>query len=165
MEYRALGAVVCLSAILGCTAIQLKLREPGQRLVSFPEPVAVEYDCAKRRLPFFKVEEFELIPSRLRPGGQLNHRFVYVMCPSRVSEVIEGKLYTRIQFKGRTVFSDAVKRELQPGRWVVDSFITLPEEASPGMYALAGRFESSKGRFGFHSDFLVEEGRKFLSLP
>ena len=92
MEYRALGAVVCLSAMLGCTAIQLKLRQPGERLVSFTEPGAVEYDCAKRRLPFFKVEESELIPSRLRPGGQLNHRFVYVMCPSRASEVIEGKL-------------------------------------------------------------------------
>ncbi len=165
MEYRALGAVVCLSAMLGCTAIQLKLRQPGERLMDFPEPVAVEYDCAKRRLPFFKLEETELVPSRLRPGGQINHRFVYVMCPSRLSGVIEGKLYTRIQFKGKTVHSDAVKRELQPGRWVVDSFVTLPEKAMPGMYALEGRFESSKGRFSFHSDVLVEEGRKLLSLP
>jgi hypothetical protein len=165
MEYRALGAVVCLSAMLGCTAIQLKMRQPGERLVSFPEPVAVEYDCAKRRLPFFKVEETELIPSRLRPGGQLSHRFVYVMCPSRASEVIEGKLHTRIQFKGKTVHSDSVKRELQPGRWVVDSFITLPEKAMPGMYALAARFESPKGHFSFQSDFLVEEGRMLLGLP
>jgi hypothetical protein len=150
--------------MLGCTAIQLKLRQPGERLASFPEPVAVEYDCAERRLPFFEVEEVELIPSRLRPGGELNHRFVYVMCPSRASEVIEGELYTRIQFKGKTVHSDAVERELQPGRWVVDSFITLPEQAPPGMYALEGRFESPKGRFSFRSDFLVEEGSMFLGF-
>ncbi len=165
MEHRALVAVVCLSAMLGCTAIKVKLREPGERLLSFPAPVAVEYDCTKRRLPFIEVEESELIPLRLRPGGQLNHRFVYVMCPSRASEVIEGTLYTRIQFKGKTVHSDSVKRELQPGRWVVDSFITLPEKAKPGMYALAARFESPKGRFSFHSDFLVEEGFKILGRP
>ncbi len=165
MAYRALGAVVCLSAILGCTAIQLKLRQPGERLVSFPEPVAVEYDCAKRRLPFLKVEESELIPSRMRPGGRLNHRFVYVMCPSRASEVIAGTLYTSIEFKGKTVHRDKVKRELQPRRWVVDSFITLPEKAMPGMYALTARFDSSKGRFSFQSDFLVEEGFKILGRP
>ncbi len=156
MGNRALGAVVCLSAMLGCTAIRQTLRQPGERLVDFPEPVAIEYDCAKRRLPFLKVEESELIPTRLRPGGQLNHRFVYVMCPSRASGVIQGTLHTRIQFKGKTVHRDAVKRELQPGRWVVASSITLPEEAAPGMYALATRFESPKGRFSFHSDFLVE---------
>ena len=165
MDYRTLGAVVCLSATLGCTAIQLQLRKPGERLMSFPEPVAIEYACAKRRLPFLKVEKSEILPTHMRAGAKLNHRLVYVMCPSRASEVIVGTLQTRIQFKGKTVHLDKVKRELQPGRWVVDSFITLPEKASPGMYALAGRFESSKGRFGFHSDFLVEEGRKFLSLP
>ena len=165
MEYRILGAVVCLSAMLGCTTIQLTLRQPGERLVDFPEPVAIEYDCAKRRLPFLKVEESELIPARLRPGGELNHRFVYVMCPSRATEVIEGTLHTRIQFKGKTVHRDAVKRELQPGRWVVDSFIHLPENAEPGMYALGARFESKKGRFSLQSDFLVKEGRSFLGLP
>lgn len=162
MDYRTLGAVVCLSATLGCTAIQLQLRKPGERLMNFPEPVAVEYACAKRRLPFLKVEKSELIPTRMRAGAKLNHRFVYVMCPSRASEVIVGTLYTRIQFKGKTVHQDKVTRELKPGRWVVDSFITLPENAMPGMYALTARFDSSKGRFSFQSDFLVEEGRKLF---
>ena len=147
MGNRALGAVVCLSAMLGCTAIQVKLREPGERLMSFPDVVATEYDCSKRRLPFLKVEKSELIPTRLQPGGQISHRIVYVMCPSRASGVIEGKLYTRVQFKGTTVHSEAVKKDLQPGRWVIDSSITLPEAAPTGMYALAIRFESSKGRF------------------
>ncbi len=163
MEYRALGALVCLSAMLGCTAI--KPLEPGERLVSFPESVADEYNCAKRRLPFIEVEKSELTPMRLRPGGQLNHRFVYVMCPSRASGVIAGTLHTQVQFKGKTVHKDVVKHELQPGRWVVASSITLPEEATPGMYALATRFESPQGRFSFHSDFLVEAGRTLLGRP
>ena len=165
MEYRALGAVVCLSAMLGCTAIQMKLREPGSRLVDFPEAVAGEYDCAKRRLPFVKVEESELNPERLRPGAQLHHYFVYVMCPAIASEVINGTLYTEIRVKGKAVYRDSVKQELQPGRWRIDTFITLPEGAESGMYALATRFESSKGRFSFHSDFLVEPKRGLLRLP
>ena len=100
----------------------------------------------------------------MRAGAKLNHRFVYVMCPSRASEVIVGTLYTRIRFKGKTVHQDKVTRELKPGRWVVDSFITLPEQAMPGMYALAGRFEGKQGSFSFNADFLVEEGRSLLSL-
>jgi len=164
MEYRTLGAVVCLSEMLGCTAIQTKLREPGSRLMDFPEAVASEYECAKRRLPFVKVEESELSPKRLRPGAQLSHHFVYVMCPSIASEVINGTLHTEIRVKGKAVYRDSVKQELQPGRWRVDTFITLPEQAELGMYALATRFESSKGRFSFHSDFLVEPGRALLSL-
>lgn len=156
MGYRALGAVVCLSAMLGCTAIQVRLRQPGEQLLSFPDVVAAEYDCAKRSLPFLKVEKSELIPPRLRPGGQINHRIVYVMCPKHASGVIEGKLYTRVQFKGTTVHSEAVERDLQPGRWLVDSSVTLPEQAPAGMYALEVNFESSKGRFSVQSDFLVE---------
>jgi hypothetical protein len=57
------------------------------------------------------------------------------------------------------VHSDSVERELQPGRWMVDSFITLPELAKPGMYALSARFESRKGGFSLQSDFLVESRR------
>ena len=59
----------------------------------------------------------------------------------------------------KTVHSDSVERELQPGRWMVDSFITLPELAKPGMYALSARFESRKGGFSLQSDFLVESRR------
>jgi hypothetical protein len=159
MEYRALAAVVCLGAMLGCSAIERKLREPGEQLATFPGSVADEYDCAQRRLPFIEVEQAEIIPSRVRAGGRLNHRFVYVMCPERASGVIEGTLYTSILFKGKTVHSDDVQWELQPGRWVVDSFISLPGLAKPGMYALSARFESQRGGFSFQSDFLVEAPR------
>ena len=165
MEYRALGAVVCLSTMLACTSMEIQLRQPGEQMLDFPQPVAVESECARRPLPFLKLERSELLPTRLRPGGRLSHRLVYVMCPSRASGVIDGKLYTRIQYKGITVHSDTVEQELKPGRWMVDSIIALPEMATPGVYALEARFESPKGRFSFQADFLVEDGRTLLSLP
>ena len=49
-------------------------------------------------------------------------------------------------------------REL--GRWLIKSFIKLPDHAEPGIYALEARFESPRGRFNVHSDFLVEPGRR-----
>ncbi len=61
--------------------------------------------------------------------------------------------------------SDTVERELKPRRWVVDSFINLPEMAVPGIHALETRFESPKDRFSFQADFPVEDGRTLLSLP
>ena len=157
MARRLLSAGLCLVAALGCAQLKLQTRQAGERIVEFPEPVAEEYNCSKRRLPFIKVEETELVPHRVKPGSKLNHRFVYVMCPSRISGIIEGKLYTRIHYRGTTVYNHVSSRSLQPGRWIVDSFITLPMEADAGMYALEARFESKSGRFRVHSDFLVGE--------
>jgi hypothetical protein len=156
MGYRVLAAAACLSTIFGCTTVQLMTRTAGERLLDFPEPVAEEYRCTKRRLPFIEVETSELIPKRMHPGDRLNHRFVYVMCPERVSGVIAGTLHTRIQYRGVTVHSDSIKKDLKPGRWVVDSFVTLPEQAKTGIYAIEARFVGPKGRFSFHSDFLVD---------
>jgi hypothetical protein len=43
---------------------------------------------------------------------------------------------------------------------MITSFVTLPKQVGPGIYALEARFESPRGRFNVHSDFLVEsEGR------
>ena len=160
MGNRILGVVVCLALVLGCSQLPLLSRKPGETMMTFPEPVAKEYRCAKRRLPFFEVEKKELTPHRARPGNRLDHSLVYVMCPSRISEVISGKLYTRIHFKGKTVHTDVKDQDLQPGRWLITSFITLPIQAAQGMYAMEARFESPRGRFNVHSDFLVEPGRR-----
>ena len=158
MGSRVLGILVCLALVSGCSFLPLGAEKPGETMVTFPEPVAKEYRCAKRRLPFFEVEKNELTPHRTRPGSRLDHSLVYVMCPSRISEVVSGKLYTRIHFKGKTVHTDVKQQDLQPGRWQIKSFITLPEQATPGIYALEARFESPGGRFNVHSDFLVEPG-------
>jgi hypothetical protein len=156
MGNRVLGILVCLALASGCSGLPLTSQQPGETMVTFPEPVAREYHCSKRRLPFFEVEKNELTPHRTRPGSRLDHSLVYVMCPSRISGVVSGKLYTRIHFKGKTVHTDVREQDLQPGRWQIKSFITLPEQADPGIYALEARFESPRGRFNVHSDFLVE---------
>jgi hypothetical protein len=160
MGYRVLGILVCLALASGCSQLPLKSPEPGETMMTFPEPVAKEYRCSKRQLPFFEIEKNELTPHRARPGSRLDHSLVYVMCPARISEVISGKLYTRIHFKGKTVHTHVKDQDLQPGRWMITSFVTLPKQVGPGIYALEARFESPRGRFNVHSDFLVEsEGR------
>lgn len=155
MARRILSVGMCLVAVLGCAQWTLMTRDTGEQIVEFPDAVAAEYKCSKRRLPFLKVEETELIPHRVKPGRKLNHRFVYAMCPSRISGVIEGKLYTRVHFRGTTIYNEVNTHVLQPGRWAVDTIIRLPKAADPGMYAVEARFESKSGRFRVHSDFLV----------
>ena len=160
MVRRTLIAPVCLVLVLGsrgmgCAALELQLRKPGKRLVTFPGPVAEEYRCDERKLPFFEIEEKELTPERVKPGHRVNYRYTYVMCPAKIAEVVSGKLYTRVHYRGKRLFTDVVESEIQPGRWLVDSFVKIPAVAKPGVYALEAEFRSSTVRFRVHSDFLV----------
>jgi hypothetical protein len=149
--------VFLLSFSLGCVQMQLKMREPGERNQGFPDDVADEYHCEKRPLPFFKLEENELLPERLSPGAEFNHRLQYVMCPKADTQVVSGTLHTRILYKGKPILTESIARDLQPGRWVVDAFITLPANAKPGVYALQSEFKSAAGSFDSSSTFLVED--------
>jgi len=153
-------AVVCLLAMLaaasGCAMLQMKLREPGQKNKGFPEDVAYEYNCEKRPLPWFQVEQNEVLPDKLTPGEEFNHRMSYVMCPQDVTDVVSGTMYTRILFRGKPVLQEKQKHDLLPGRWVLDAFVTLPNDLKPGIYALQAEFKSKKGNFEAKSTFLVE---------
>jgi len=154
-----LAALVALVALLaaGCVQMQLGLREPGEYNRGFPDDVAAEYQCEKRPLPFFEVEETELLPERVSAGDEFNHRLQYVMCPKDDTQVVSGTLHTRILFKGKAILTESTQRDLQPGRWIVDSFITLPAGAQPGVYALQSEFKSAQGTFDSRATFLVEE--------
>jgi len=152
---RAVASVALLS-LLGCAQLQFHLREPGEVNRGFPEEVAAEYDCAERSLPFFQVELDQLVPDRVAPGHEFNHRLQYVVCPVEATQVVRGTLHTRILFRGEAIHAEASPRELLPGRWVVDEFIRLPSDARPGIYALQSEFESPHGRFDARSTFLVE---------
>jgi hypothetical protein len=154
--------VVLLIGLEGCTTpvwvgkLRRALREPGQELVDLPEKVARQYDCDDKKLPFFRLEKNELNPIRVRPGGEFNHRMVYVMCPTNPTEVITGTLVTRIRFKGKAIVTDTVEPfEIKPGRWIVDAFIALPEKVEVGVYALELRFTSKS------SEISIEEGITF----
>jgi len=149
------------SIAMGCASfswsVKKALRKEGAQNLAFPELVWEEYDCDTQRRPFFMVEENELIPPKVKPGGEFNHRMIYVMCPVRLTAVVPGTLSTRIRFKGEAIVHNADKAyEIKPGRWVVDSFVEIPEDAEPGMYAYQVEFAGKGVTFDKRLTFLVK---------
>jgi hypothetical protein len=115
-----------------------------------------EYDCDTQRRPFFIIERNELVPPRVEAGGEFNHRMVYVMCPRQATEVVAGRLTTRIRFKGAPIVRETDERyEIKPGRWVVDSFVRLPERVEPGIYAYEVAFAGDRIEFDKRLTFVV----------
>jgi hypothetical protein len=160
-------AAACLLLVgltTGCASLRWSLqkagRSEGTRLAAFPEEVAAEYDCAHRKLPYFTIERSELVPPRVRPGGEFNHRLVTVLCPAHPTEVAVGRLVEGIRFRGRLVHRQTRGRfEIRPGRWVQDAFVELPADAEPGVYAYELRFEAPDVSFEQSWSFVVEAGR------
>jgi hypothetical protein len=151
-----------LVGALGCATpvwvgkIRRAVREPGQELVDLPTKIERQYDCDEKKLPFFQLEKNELNPIRVHPGEEFNHRMVYAMCPENPTDVIEGILVTRIHFKGKPIVSETLNPfEIKPGRWIIDAFIALPENAEVGVYALELRFTSKT------SEIEIREGITF----
>jgi len=139
-------------------SIQKTLRKEGIENMSFPEVVWEEYDCDSQRRPFFVVEENEIVPTKIKPGGEFNHRMVYAMCPVRRTAVVAGQLTTRIRFKGEAIVDNTQgDHEIKPGRWVVDSFVEIPEDAEPGIYAYQVKFSGKGLAFDKLLTFLVKE--------
>lgn len=158
---KVVGAVLALVLASGCASlrwsVQKSLRDPGERLTDFPEVVWEEYDCASQKRPFFVIEQNDLVPPRVKAGGAFAHRMVYAMCPSRPTEVVSGRLLTRIRFRGDPIVRETTEAyELKPGRWVVDAEVQLPEDAEPGVYAYEVAFESSGVGFEKRLTFVVQ---------
>jgi len=145
-----LRALLLLAVLLpGCAGTLGKLRRawrtPGEKLAALPDEVGRQYDCEHNRLPFFTLERNEINPNRVEAGAEFNHRMVYALCPRRATEVVTGTFTTQILFRGRILVRDRIPDfELKPGRWVLDSFVRLPEDAETGIYALEIRFRSAK---------------------
>lgn len=161
MDHRkALAALTAATLCVGCASVRWSLvkhfREPGEVLASFPEEVWAEYDCDTQERPFFIIERNQLLPQKVRPGGDFGHRLVYAMCPDRSTEVVEGQLSTRIRFKGRAIVRQTdTHYEIKPGRWTVDAVVHLPEDAEPGVYAYELEFESDQLFFQKSLTFVV----------
>ncbi len=161
-HHKVIALAFALSLALGCAsmrwAVQKSLRQPGESIEDFPEAVWEEYDCASQQRPFLVIEMNELLPPRINAGGEFNHRFVYAMCPVAPTEVVSGRLSTRIRFKGSPIVVDTENGyEIKPGRWVVDAMIKLPEDAEPGVYAHELVFESPRLKFEKRLTFVVRE--------
>jgi hypothetical protein len=133
------------------------MRDPGERLVDLPDRVARDYECAERALPHLELERNEINPTRVRAGAALNHRIVYALCPKAATEVVTGTLTTQVRFKGRIVMQERVPGfEFKPGRWSVDTFVRLPNDAETGVYALEIRFEEGNVRLAESLTFGVD---------
>jgi hypothetical protein len=144
-------AVLSLLVFSGCSALYQQIvasaRQPGEQIATTPDQVWQDFNCTKRVRPFVQVESMEILPEMIKPGGRVNYRLIYVMCPLKPSEVIKTRVLRNMLFKGEQVarnVNDAF--ELKPGRWVVDSFFTLPTNSPLGVYALEVGFEAPTGQ-------------------
>ena len=78
------------------------------------------------------------------------------MCPVNPTEVVTGRLATRIRFKGSPIVEDLLPGwDLKPGRWVVDAMVALPKDAEPGIYSYELQFESAPVTFEKSLTFVV----------
>jgi hypothetical protein len=153
----ALGLLVCLSACAAVWNVQKILRKPGQQSLAPPASVWQQYDCAYMRLPFLAIELNQLIPPRLRPGREFNHRLIYAMCTNERADAIMGRLYTRIYFRGRRIVNDVdASYVMRPGRWRVDTFIAPPRDVEGGVYSMELQFVSQHLKFRQNNSFVVE---------
>jgi hypothetical protein len=139
------------ASLAGCTTLYqqavLAMRQPGEQIAGTPEQIWRDFDCGNRERPFVRAESIEVVPERIKPGGRVNYRLIYVMCPVKPSEVIKTRVSRKMLFKGQQVASsinDAF--EIKPGRWVVDSFFTLPPNSPLGVYALEVSFDAPSGQ-------------------
>lgn len=151
LRFSAFLLVPILITVSACSAIYQQVvataRQPGEQIAGTPDKVWEELDCAKRSRPFVQVERMEVLPEMIKPGGRVNYRLVYVLCPLKPSEVMNTRLVRNMLFKGQRVAGNVKDSfELKPGRWIVDSFFTLPPESPLGVYALEVGFETPDGR-------------------
>jgi hypothetical protein len=157
---KVVALLIAANLSLGCAGLRWSVtkafREEGVVNLSFPEEVWKEYDCDNQKRPFFIIEDNELVPPKVEAGNDFNHRLVYVMCPANPTEVAAGVLATRIHFEGDVIVDARDESyEIKPGRWVVDAFVEIPENAEPGVYAYEIDFSGEGLAFSKSLTFLV----------
>jgi hypothetical protein len=117
--------------------VKMNQREAGEELITDPARVWRKLRCDNRPLPYLQIDDNEVIPLRLTAGEKINHHLVYSLCPAKPSEVVSARLSRSILYKGDIIFNDVIDNyELKPGRWSVDAFVKVAEQAQPGVYSL-----------------------------
>ena len=115
---------------------------PGPKLLGSESEVALQYACAKPK-PLLVLEASTLAPTPLAAGQEFAHRIVYALCPARAKQGVAGTLRTRIRHGAQVVVDDSAPHRLEPGRWAVDTFITLPPQARAGAYEIELEFTAA----------------------
>ena len=160
-----------LGVLSGCSAIHQQIvaaaRQPGEHIATTPERLWKEIDCEQRERPFVQVESMEVLPEMIKPGGRVNYRLIYSMCPvSKFTETVKTQVTRNIFYKGKEVARNTKNDlELKAGRWAVDSFFTLPSNTPLGVYALEVTLHTPKGQPQKQVRSFVVSDEFYLSGP
>lgn len=111
-------------------------RRSGERLTASPDDTVKAHSCETGKENALFVELSEVLPERVNPGSEINHRLQLAFCPYAPTGTVKGSIVRRILHKGQATFSDTAQHEFKPGTWTIDAFITIPRNAPAGVYAL-----------------------------
>lgn len=88
------------------------------------------------------------------------------MCPLKLADAIRIRVTRNMFFNGEQVARNAKDAfEVKPGRWMVDSFFTLPPDSPLGVYALEVGFETPDGQAQKRVRSFVVSNEFYLSGP
>ncbi len=122
-----------------------KTRSKGAEESTSVDSVRREFGCNEHHLFELHLEQSEVVPSRVKSGREVNHRFVYAACTPN-DAVQTHRMVRRIMRGGRILFEDRDRTfTLKPGRWTVDAFIGIPPAATAGIYVLEVTIELRTG--------------------
>src|SRR5687768_15034464 len=100
-------ALLSLVTLSSCSALYPQVVtsawKPGEHFATTPDQMWHDFNYSKRDRPFVHVESMEVLPEMIKPGGRVNYRLIYVMCPVKPSEVIKTVASRRMLFKGEQV--------------------------------------------------------------
>lgn len=123
-------------------------RSPGEKMRLSPSEVWSREDCSNRILPFFRMDQNNIVPENVRPGEKISHRMEYSVCPRTADSAVRGRLTTSVYYGLRPIQTEKTDNfEIRPGRWVVDTDIYVPIGAMPGEYSLRTIFSSLEINF------------------
>jgi hypothetical protein len=162
----ALLCAVCVSAV-ACAEVERTYdqvvdlvagddRTPGAKMKLAASDVASREHCESLSFPYVRLDLSEVRPTRIEPGGKINHRLIYTMCPDALGRRIRGVLTTTIFHGNEKVFTDVARNlELKPGQWIVDADIVIPPAAKYGGYVLQVDFRGGGVTLGDSTSFTV----------
>lgn len=168
--YRRVVALATLAALLsGCQSAAPLLRKAedyaqiavskarfrGETNLADGPRVARELGCGAQHTAAARLESSTVLPERPRAGREINHRLVIASCPLSGDDP-PGVLTRRFTHQGRTLFEDSMPYTMKPGRWSLDVFVGIPDQAPPGPYRLEVKFARRGLQLESASDFVVQ---------